>query len=336
MVYTLPTGESCRTFDDVLTLSAQRWAALRDELTSGRLAAALARTGRGNLAPDPNAPGSADERLDAWLRSLPTKKPCQPELEVHPEMVEVRNRSGGVIRRRVRVINTGYGLLTYRVKIDADLNVWLRVEGGSDLLRSVVETGDFTLEIDLPEDTTQGCKGSCTVESNGGEVGIPVFVDAVVANEDISRGVPGEAEPVAAGLGLASWPLLKRLGILVPLVLVARLLEGVSTSVLAGDSGVSWPLWPAAATFSVVGMMLGTWWTRRGLSVVDRVAVGFSGAVAGLIASTVVVALTRTLESPLPELGFVRVGLVGVLWLVVGLCLAWGSMWAVPAREAKT
>ncbi|HEU5119190.1 MAG TPA: hypothetical protein VFT74_21550, partial [Isosphaeraceae bacterium] len=169
---------------------------------------------------------------------------------------------------------------------------------------------------------------------NGGEVGVPVFVDAVVANEDFPKG--GEAEPVAAGFGLASWPVSKRLGILVPLMLLARLLEGLSTLVFAGDSGTTWPLWPAAAAFSVMGLMLGIWWTRRGFSSVDRAAAGFSGAVAGLIASTVVVALTRTLESPLPESGLVRVGLVGALWLLVGLCLAWGSMWAVPARETKT
>ena len=38
----IPGGPTCRTWDDFLTVSAQRWEALRDELTSGRLAAFLA------------------------------------------------------------------------------------------------------------------------------------------------------------------------------------------------------------------------------------------------------------------------------------------------------
>ncbi len=168
-VYKFPSGETCRTFDDILTLSAQRWDTLRDELTSGRLSAQLARTGRADLAPNPNTPGSPDERLDAWLRSLPTSKPCRPELDVHPARLMVRNPSGGSTRRTLRITNTGYGLLSYRVKADLD---WLRVVGDSDLERSVVESAECVLEIRLPDDLSVRKSGICLVESNGGQAQI--------------------------------------------------------------------------------------------------------------------------------------------------------------------
>ena len=90
----MPSGEVCRTWDDFLTVSAQRWAELRDELTSGRLAGYLAAIGRSDLAPRADAPGTPDERLDAWLGSLPTTRPSRPELDVHPRSIAVRVAAG--------------------------------------------------------------------------------------------------------------------------------------------------------------------------------------------------------------------------------------------------
>src|SRR5947209_7444521 len=87
--FTLASGARCRTWDDFLTVSAQRWPAMREELVSGRLAAFLTSVGRGDLAPSAQAPGTPDERLDAWLGALPTTRPSRPELEVHPATVRL-------------------------------------------------------------------------------------------------------------------------------------------------------------------------------------------------------------------------------------------------------
>src|SRR5437764_1320086 len=83
--FVLGPGAVCRSWDDFLTVSAQRWRAMRDELVTGRLAAFLVSSHHAQLAPSPDAPGTPDERLDAWLASIPTTRPSQPELDVHPE-----------------------------------------------------------------------------------------------------------------------------------------------------------------------------------------------------------------------------------------------------------
>ena len=51
--FTIPGGSTCKTWDDFLILAAQRWALVRDELTSGRLAEHLRRIGRTDLVPRP-------------------------------------------------------------------------------------------------------------------------------------------------------------------------------------------------------------------------------------------------------------------------------------------
>ncbi len=49
--FSMAGGASCRTWDDFLVLAAQHWGALRDELTSGRLAEYLGRIQRLDLVP---------------------------------------------------------------------------------------------------------------------------------------------------------------------------------------------------------------------------------------------------------------------------------------------
>ena len=61
-LFTLKSGATCRSWDDFLAVSAQRWGELREELTSGRLGKFLGSIGRGDLVPDAFAPGSPDER----------------------------------------------------------------------------------------------------------------------------------------------------------------------------------------------------------------------------------------------------------------------------------
>lgn len=61
----LPSCAVCRSWDDVLAVSAQRWKELRDDLISSRLVASLVAIGQGGLAAPLETPGSPDEWLDA-------------------------------------------------------------------------------------------------------------------------------------------------------------------------------------------------------------------------------------------------------------------------------
>ncbi len=56
--FTIKGGSLCKSWDDFLILAAQRWALVRDELTSGRLAEHLSRIGRTDLFlyPSPRRP----------------------------------------------------------------------------------------------------------------------------------------------------------------------------------------------------------------------------------------------------------------------------------------
>ena len=127
-VFTLASGARCRTWDDFLTVSAQRWPAMRDELVSGRLAAFLASIGRGDMGPLASAPGTPDERLDAWLGTLPATRPSRPELDVHPAAVKLRAApGGGIMRASVQLTNTGYRLLRTDVRVEPASATWLKI-----------------------------------------------------------------------------------------------------------------------------------------------------------------------------------------------------------------
>src|SRR5260370_709970 len=88
--FRLATGATCRSWDDFLTVSAQNWPGLREELTSGRLAAYLRTQNRTDLLPDEAHTASADERLDAWLARLPTTREAVADLDVHPAVLKGR------------------------------------------------------------------------------------------------------------------------------------------------------------------------------------------------------------------------------------------------------
>lgn len=81
-------GLSCRSWDEILPISSQRWSVLRDELASGLLAKKMVELGRSDLAPK-HSNLDTDERLDSWLKSLPTTHRVKAELEVHPEAIKV-------------------------------------------------------------------------------------------------------------------------------------------------------------------------------------------------------------------------------------------------------
>lgn len=324
--FAMKAGPVCRTWDDFLTISAQRWADLREELTSGRLGDFLAAEGQGRLVPPPN--GSPDERLDSWLRSLPTTRECRPELEVHPTRIDVRNTSpGGRVRRSVRVANIGYGLLEVRLESDPPGTPWL----GFDRAKLAVTEGvEVPIDIQLPEREQDEPVGTIVVRGTGGEARVSVRVTRPRAQE-VVESTGGEerswsfpAEAVRARLRGVSRG--RRLAVAAAGAAVLRV--GLAMASWAAGQGATGPatLPGPAVALAVLGGLAGAWWAGRRGTPGDSLAGLVAGAIVGVGLAAVMVAVDQALG--------VTSAWVGVpLWAAMGALGALGSVvWAPPAR----
>ncbi len=93
--YAMPGGAVCRTWDDFLTLAAQRWALVRDELASGRLAEHLRKIQRTDLLPRPGFLAQCRRTSRCLARALALGPLESPELEVYPETLGRAGRDRG-------------------------------------------------------------------------------------------------------------------------------------------------------------------------------------------------------------------------------------------------
>ena len=183
--YPIPGGATCRSWDDFLAISSQRWEAVREELTSGRLAAFLFSIGRAELAPSAQARGTPDERLDAWLGSLPTARQARPELDVHPSRMVVKvTPGGGVVRRTIQVSNVGDRLLRSTARVEPSSTAWLSVAPGPIV---TVEGTDLAVEIAVPDALPQPLRAEVIVEGNGGSRRVAVILEAKPAADPAGR-----------------------------------------------------------------------------------------------------------------------------------------------------
>ena len=245
--FTIPGGSTCKTWDDFLILAAQRWALVRDELTSGRLAEHLRRIGRTDLVPRPEPTQSADEQLDAWLARLPASRSSDPELDVHPQTLVIRAATaGGLICKSLRITNVGYRLLrsTVRVEPAASMSIRVAAEFSARPFLTIDHT-DTPVEIELPENARSTTLGTVVVDSNGGVRRIEILLERPALNTATAEGVNGSG-PVDLVIDtrplcelIAAQPVARRL-ILVPLALVVfRLLVLVAGLIPLGPSGAS-------------------------------------------------------------------------------------------------
>ena len=337
-VFTLASGARCRTWDDFLTVSAQRWPAMRDELVSGRLAAFLASIGRGDIGPSAQAPGTPDERLDAWLGTLPTTRPSRPELDVHPAALKLKAApGGGMMRASVQITNTGYRLLRTKVRVEPDSAAWLKIP--AEFARGPIVTVDQTdlpLEVHIPETFATPPIAVLVLESNGGsrrvEVRLerPVAVDAIpdapaVQDSHVGLGLRELIARQPIGLRLVTWSL----GALLLRLLVA----GLGLRRRRGDGrgpAAAWGRWPCClrpwAAWEPWRFVL-----KHG-ELRDAPAVGFAGACAGVLAATVLIAACRTIEPMLGPAVAASPVAVCLLWGVLGAALAGVSAVLAPPR----
>ena len=260
-LFTLKGGASCRSWDDFLAVSAQRWADLRDELTSGRLAAFLASIGRGDLAPDPRTPGSPDERLDAWIGRLPTTREAKPELEVHPRTVVVRAQAGGgVVRKKIQVSNSGYRLLRASARVEPPGATWLAIApefAGREFF--VSDAIDLAIDATLPESTAKLETATLVIEGNGGTARVSVAVEPISARVDEPV---REAKAARISFGLreriARVPIVNRLKAAVFAAVGGRALVAGLNGLIPAPGAAPALIGPAVG-FALIGAMFGVW-----------------------------------------------------------------------------
>ncbi len=341
--YVIPGGPTCRTWDDVLTASAQRWETLREELVSGRLAGFLVSIGRSDLVPAPMTPGTPDERLDAWLGRLPTTKPDRPELDVHPSKLVIRaTPGGGAIRRSVQVANVGLRLMKSSARIEPAGVAWLKLEApfvGHPFV--TIEGTEVGLEVVIPDRLPAPLTAELVIDGNGGSKRVPVILEAKPLAGDPVEATSTNLSPTTSGVTVAE--LIARQSPLSRVVswsfasLVVRLLVGLASGSLGADALVaSGPGTPKLAGVAVMlaGLagVAGGWLAgRRGGS--RAIAGGaLAGAFAGIIASAVLVATCRAVE---PILGTWATSVVAVcgLWALIGAGLAGLSILVVKGKS---
>jgi hypothetical protein len=337
-VFNLKGGASCRSWDDFLTVSAQRWSDLRDELVSGRLAGFLASVGHSDLAPDPNTPGSTDERLDAWLARLPVSRPAKPELEVHPKLLTVRATSlGGMTSAKIRVTNVGYRLLRSTVRVEPPNVPWLSLTKefqGRPLL--TVEGTDVVLEVRFPETLPRALSATLVVDSNGGTARVGVTlepaakaIDMIEPTGVLDRGRSWSPRESLAGVS----PRARLVGGVVLGVVMRSLVAiaaGVAASLGIGTEGGNPSLAGPAIAFAAIGAVLGGVFAVRRKEVRDTVPAAFAGACGGVLAAAVVVAVCQGVESTLAFLQASPVLLKIPLWGAIGAGMAYLSLLFVP------
>jgi FHA domain len=341
--YAIPGGPTCRSWDDVLTASAQRWSVLREELVSGKLAGFLVSIGRGELAPSPRTPGTPDERLDAWLGSLPTTKEARPELDVHPSRLVIRvTPGGGTIRRSVQVANVGLRLMKSTATVEPTGVPWLKLEApfaGQTFV--TLEGTDVWLEVAIPEKLPAPLTAELVIDGNGGSKRIKVILEAKpVSGEVIETSSPSGAEapsnltfsdliarqsPVAR---VATWSFA---------ALVVRLLVGVASGSIGADAmtasgGDSPRLVGVAVMLAGVGGLLGGVLASRRGGPREIPTGAFAGGFAGVIGAAALVACCRSVE---PFLGGWSTSIIAVcgLWGMIGAALAGLSILFVKRKS---
>jgi hypothetical protein len=331
-VFTLAAGAACRTWDDFLTVAAQRWTALREELTTGRLAAYLTTIGHSDLIPSPQAPGTPDERLDAWLARLPTTRPAQPELDVHPETLVVRaSPGGGMARQTIQIANTGYRLLRSTVRVEPVGTTWIKV--ASELTRTpvvTIERTDLPIEVTMPETLVTPMRAALVIESNGGTKRIEVRLERPPARDTIPEGGPEPSPRLSLGLGelIAKQPTGLRVILGSSVAAGFRLL--IALGGMLGSGEPSPALRGPAILLAVLGGVFAAALALRRGEARDLLPSSFAGAFAGVLLATLVVAACRAIEPALGP-GLIGTTLVPVaLWAVLGAGLAGLSVWLIP------
>jgi pSer/pThr/pTyr-binding forkhead associated (FHA) protein len=323
-LYTLPSGSTCRGWDDFLTVAAQRWRELRDELTSGKLERFLISIGRADLAPAADDGESPDVRLDRWLDGLPTTKAAVPELDAYPPTIKIkasRKGGGGIVKATLRVSNTGYRLLRSNIRIDADSITSLRVPAEFERPFLTIDETTIPIETTIPETLTEPVRRGLVVESNGGskhievliELADPVAVDPLADDQNNDQ---------TSTFSIADWSIGRRAVLFCFAAALARTLVALGGVFATGFAG-------SAAAFAIAGSLLGAASAVARKSLRDLPFAVFAGGVGGMIVASPAFALAAAIEPLLGGLGRIA-PLAIALWAGVAAVAAVLSVRIAP------
>ena len=330
--FTLASGGTCRTWDDFLTVSAQNWAGLRDELTSGRLSAFLRSVSREGFQPTSSSSKTADERLDEWLGRLPTSRPVQPDLEVHPAVVRVRAiPGGGLTRVKVTITNTGYRLLRSSLRVEPTETPWIRVAPEfASVSFATAESTAIPLEVVIPETLLSPLSCTLAIDSNGGQRRVEVRVEPAARSEILDHAIgPAGIRPGEALARLS--PGTRFVGAAVAGLMIRGLIAG-GDLIPVGSGHPS--LAGAALLMAIVGGVAAASLAGRSGESRDLPSAAFAGGFAGVLAAAFVVACCRAIE-PLFGTTFSSNVAACALWAVLGGLASAVSLVIVPHEPAK-
>jgi hypothetical protein len=340
--FRLATGATCRSWDDFLTVSAQNWPGLREELSSGRLSAYLRTQNRTDLLPNETQHASADERLDAWLARLPTTREALPDLDVHPAVVKVRAvAGGGVTRQKVVVTNTGYRLLRSTVRVESPKTDWMRVDpryAGQPFVTP--EQSEIAIEVQIPETVTTPLRAVLLVESNGGSRRVEVRIDPPLKAEPIPEVASAAVEPLAIAAGLSeriaamssvSRAVTGGLGALMARVVLAAG-DRISGMLCLAEPGTPM-LGGSAVLLAVLGGMAAVRWVLKRGEGRDVPSAAFAGAFSGVLTAALAVASCRSIEPLFGSLASSSTVFACALWLVLGGLAGWMTTLVLPRTQ---
>lgn len=325
--FAIQDGPTCRSWDDFLTVSAQRWGSLREELTSGRLANFLESIGRRELMPRGETAGDPDERLDEWLGRLPTTKPSKPEVEVHPARLAVKAvAGGGLTRRKLRVTNVGYRLLRGSARVEPPGTTWLALGPGFRADSFATAEGlDLPLEIRIPETLDRPLRAEVVVEGNGGAARAAVVLEpsAPAGKEPGAFAVADESAALGLGLRerLERTPTPVRIASWAAAALFARVLVSIGGTVGRSE------LIGLAIVLAILGAVGGATVALRRGTALDAPSGAFAGAFAGVLGAAVLLAASRAVAPP----GGSVVAMI--VWATLGAGAAALSAVLVPPRR---
>lgn len=335
--FSIAGSVACRTWDDFLIVSAQRWEDLRGELTSGRIAEYLRRIQRTDLLPQVDGTTSADEQLDRWLGRLPVTRSNAPELDVHPERLEIRP-TGGTTRHVLRVTNVGYRLLRCTARVEPPDARWVRLPppfDGREFL--TIDETEVSIDVEVPEGQGALPTARIVLESNGGtrRVGVsvgspqgpPVVLDAFTRSPG-----PAGADPfrsLAGAIARAPAPARIAAGVAGALAIRTLVFAASLLPILGSAGGPSLPALAVlgAAMGAPAGLLMG--W-RRSRNPVDAALAGIAAGLAGVLAAAVIHAVVRTIEGPLGAWSSPLV--MGLLWAALGAAIAGSTLLILPNR----
>jgi hypothetical protein len=338
--FTLPGGPTCRSWDDFLVLAAQRWHALRDELTSGRLSDYVRRVQRPDLLPRLDQGGAGDDQLDEWLGRLPTTRPSAPELDVHPESLNLRAvAGGGRTHQTLRVTNVGFRLLRANARIEPASARWLRLSAGSNGGPFVtIDQTELGVELDLPEDLAGALEASILIESNGGTRRIPVRIEKAQEPSPL----PDIAGPSRFQLSLSQMPLGEMLARVHPGMRVLFAVgAAIALRIVVLVVGLLTYGAGAARLSSVALALVGAGAVAASLLALrqpeqrDVPAAAFAGGLLGLLAAAVCFAIIQCVERLLGTWS-TSFWAVALLWGTIGALVALASNYLIPHRPAAT